>query len=223
VARSALRRWRLAPALGLLVCGAGGLAAGVEGCTPEIGDKCILSTDCSTRGDRLCDTSQVGGYCTQFNCRKNSCPNDAHCILFNASIPGCGYDDRAGGFGSRIARSFCVAHCETDSDCRSGYMCADPRRAPWSGRVQDDNQDARGCLVIPPELIVDGGVDLDAAIASPGAPAPICSSILTPPAIEAGAPGIYDGAAPVVPDAEAPADAGADAADAGDAGDADAG
>src|SRR4051812_10031586 len=49
----------------------------LAGCTPSIGDKCVLSTDCSTRGDRLCDTSQPDGYCTQFNCSKNGCPDDS--------------------------------------------------------------------------------------------------------------------------------------------------
>src|SRR4051812_38010306 len=66
----------------------------LAGCTPSIGDKCVLSTDCSTRGDRLCDTSQPDGYCTQFNCSKNGCPDDSACVLFNANVPGCGYDDR---------------------------------------------------------------------------------------------------------------------------------
>src|SRR3954454_15461945 len=95
-------------------------------CTPEIGDKCVLSTDCSTRGDRLCDTSQPDGYCTQFNCAKNACPDEAACVLFNSNVPGCGYDDRAGGYGSRVARSFCVAKCSSNSDCRGGYICANP-------------------------------------------------------------------------------------------------
>src|SRR3954471_3131253 len=84
------------------------------GCTPSIGDKCVLSTDCSTRGDRLCDTSQPDGYCTQFNCAKNGCPDEAACVLFNSNVPGCGYDDRAGGYGSRVARSFCVAKCSSN-------------------------------------------------------------------------------------------------------------
>src|SRR3954454_25134750 len=92
-------------------------------CTPEIGDKCVLSTDCSTRGDRLCDTSQPDGYCTQFNCSKNSCPDNAACVLFNAAIQGCNYDDRSGGYVSRVARPFCLASCGTDGDCRSGYIC----------------------------------------------------------------------------------------------------
>jgi hypothetical protein len=144
------------------------------GCTPEIGDKCVLSTDCSTRGDRLCDTSQPGGYCTQFICTKNSCPNEAACVLFGSAVPGCGYDDRAGQYGSRVARAFCVAMCAGDGDCRPGYVCGDPKAAPWSGLIQDDDQNKRGCLVAPTDYDLDGG--LDAALFSPK-PAPVCGSV----------------------------------------------
>jgi hypothetical protein len=185
----------------------------LSGCTPTIGDKCVLSTDCSTRGDRLCDTSQPDGYCTQFNCSKNSCPDNAACILFNAAIQGCGYDDRSGGYGSRVARAFCVASCGKDSDCRAGYVCADPRSAPWNGFVQDDVQDKRTCLVIPPGY-PDGGAD--AAITS-HEPPPVCSAVgpKVPP-IDASPPHIADDASVT------PVDAGvSDAGDAGDAADGD--
>src|SRR5689334_9273278 len=86
-----------------------GVLASAIACTPEIGDKCVLSTDCSVRGDRLCDNSQPGGYCTVFNCKGSDCPDQAACVLFNAAVQGCGFDDRAGNFGGRTARSFCVA------------------------------------------------------------------------------------------------------------------
>src|SRR5260221_10129318 len=90
--------------------------AALSGCTPSIGDKCVLSTDCSIRGDRLCDTSQPGGYCTVFNCSGNSCPDEAACILFNGRVQGCAYDDHV---ISRTARTFCMATCSSDSDCRT--------------------------------------------------------------------------------------------------------
>jgi hypothetical protein len=135
------RRLRI-PLLGwLLPAGFLALAA----CTPEIGDKCILSTDCSLRGDRLCDTSQPGGYCTIFNCRGNGCPT-ASCILFQPSVQGCGFDDRS---PSRTGRSFCVGYCESDEDCRDGYVCTDPRLPPWNAIILDDNQTNRVCLVKP--------------------------------------------------------------------------
>ena len=43
-------------------------ASVLAGCSAEIGDDCSNSTDCSSTGDRLCDTTQPGGYCTLFNC-----------------------------------------------------------------------------------------------------------------------------------------------------------
>jgi hypothetical protein len=190
----------------------------LSACTPSIGDKCVLSTDCSTRGDRLCDTSQPDGYCTQFNCSKNSCPDQAACVLFNAGIQGCGYDDRSGGYGSRVARAFCVASCGRDSDCRSGYLCADPRSPPYYGIIQDDVQDKRTCMVIPADYDPDAG--LASMPVDAGSPAPVCSSVGPPvPPIDASPPKLADDASVVVkPDA---GDAGADAADAADAADGD--
>jgi hypothetical protein len=165
--------------LGRLVRLAGFLAAAavvlsaVAACTPEIGDKCILSTDCSVRSDRVCDTSQPNGYCTQ-NCRGNSCPDKAACVLYNTSIQGCGFDDRSGPFGSRVARSFCTARCFTNADCRTedGYVCADPKQYPWNAFILDDVQDQLVCLVIPSDGL-DGGVDAstaDAAVCSATGP-----------------------------------------------------
>ena len=203
---------RLAPLSSRLRSLAVALVA-LSACTPEIGDKCVLSTDCSTRGDRLCDTSQPDGYCTQFNCSKNSCPNNAACVLFNAAIPGCGYDDRSGGYGSRVARAFCVASCGQDSDCRSGYMCGDPRGAPWNGFVQDDVQDKRTCLVLPADYTPDGGASAPISSQAP----PLVCSVVGPkvPAIDASPPHIVDASV-------TPVDAGvSDAGDAGDAADGD--
>ena len=174
----------------------------------------MLSTDCSTRGDRLCDTSQPDGYCTQFNCSRNSCPDNAACVLFNDGLQGCGYDDRSGGFGSRVARAFCVASCGRDSDCRSGYICANPTAAPFNGRIQDDVQDKRTCMAIPADY------DPDAGPIATFTPAPVCSSV-GPDAgrIDASAPHLADDGGVIVRDA---GDAGtADAADAADAADGD--
>lgn len=143
------------------------------GCTPSIGDKCVLSTDCSIRGDRLCDTAQPGGYCTIFNCRPNLCPDQAACVMFNAAVQGCGYDDRQ---KSRTARLFCMAQCHSDSDCRDGYICADPRKTPWNAMIMDDDQTQKVCIVTPDQgpQSVGGPPTLasmpDAAVCQPGVP-----------------------------------------------------
>lgn len=136
-------------------------------CRPEIGDPCVLSTDCSTRGDRQCDTAQPGGYCTQFNCRVDSCPDEASCILFNSAVPGCSYDDRNGGGGARTARSFCERRCETNADCRGGYACVDPRKPPFNAINVDNDQERRVCLPIPS---VEAGVPSDAPVCRAVAP-----------------------------------------------------
>lgn len=141
-------------------------------CTPKIGDDCQLSTDCSlsSSSNRLCDTSQPGGYCTEFNCSGNGCGDDAACTLFEAAIPGCGYDDRNGASGARTARAFCVATCESNGDCRSGYTCVDPRTAPWSALILDDRQNVKTCMVIA-SASQDAGA---------GAPAPSSSAVCQP-------------------------------------------
>jgi hypothetical protein len=181
-----------------------GLAA--TGCTPEIGDKCILSTDCSLRGERLCDTSQPAGYCTILNCRGNLCPDDAACVLFHPTVQGCGYNDRS---PSRTGRTFCVKTCEDNSDCRAGYVCDDPRRAPWDAIILDDNQSERVCIV--PESSATGGQGVNQE-------APVCQAA-APDAGQIDAAPREDASASDAGDA---GDAGVDASDAAapDAGDA---
>jgi hypothetical protein len=126
---------QIATANASLLAGAFAFAslACLEGCTPAIGDRCALSTDCSIQGSRICDTSQPNGYCTVFSCSANSCPDNSACIEFGASVPGCPYDDY--GAPSRVARSMCMRTCVNDSDCRrgEGYVCADPEpeQTPW--------------------------------------------------------------------------------------------
>ena len=127
------------------------------GCQPEIGDECQTAIDCSALGDRLCDTSQPGGYCTEFNCEPDQCTDEAACISFNIELdPACRSLDDA-RFG-RYGRTFCMFVCEDDTDCRSGYQCVTP--ASQGSRIIDlttetDNpQDTKVCLVAgsPPVL-----------------------------------------------------------------------
>lgn len=172
-----------------LAVGVGAVASAGAACTPKIGDSCANSTDCSTRGDRLCDVSQsqLGGYCTVLNCGAGSCPDDGVCVLFNSAVPGCGYDDRSGTTGSRVARSFCTAQCTSDSDCRGGYVCVDPRTYPWNAVVLDNDQSRKTCLAFPLEGL-DGGAD-----AGDGGIAPVCGPAGPPVSpIDAGPAKIHD-------------------------------
>jgi len=185
------------------------IGGALAGCTPSIGDKCTLSTDCSSNGDRLCDTSQPGGYCTEFDCVGNACPDKAACILYNASISGCGFNDRNGATGARTSRSSCSARCGSNSDCRNGYICADARNPPWNALILDDDQVQMTCLVIPAD-VVDAGTEGSSAVCSTLGP--------DVPAIDAGAAQVNDaGVPPLFPDAGDASDD--DAGDGGDASD----
>lgn len=127
------------------------LAPLLIGCQPDIGDECATALDCSTIGDRLCDTSQPNGYCTIFNCEPDTCPDEAACVAFQQELdPACGPVDDA-RYG-RFARTFCMYVCEDDGDCRDGYQCVRPVERLASVVDEetdtDDPQDTRVCLVI---------------------------------------------------------------------------
>lgn len=179
---------RLALALGALALG---------GCTPSIGDKCALSTDCAANGTRLCDTTQPGGYCTVYNCVGDDCPTESICVLFPAAAPGCDPDDRR--FPPRNGRSLCLLACTSDTECRAGYVCADPASAPYGARTLADNR-AKVCLVAASGLEQATGLG-DAA-------APVCSP--NGSGVDASIP-VADGGAGPAPDAGADAEPAADA------------
>ncbi|MFO7181757.1 MAG: hypothetical protein DIU78_023865 [Pseudomonadota bacterium] len=136
------RRMRLLPLVASLSLGALGVA-----CRPAIGDECESSVDCSQGGDRLCDLTQPGGYCTIFDCEQGTCPDDSVCVAFGTQLsplPGCASSDF-----SRFTRTFCMAPCESNEDCRSGYVCEDvgvPGN-PWSAVVLDTDRSQRVCIV----------------------------------------------------------------------------
>ena len=122
--------------LRLLVVTAGVWAMG---CQPKIGDDCETAIDCSTLGDRLCDTSQPGGYCTVFNCEPDTCDDEAVCVAFDTELdPACQSvnDGRYGRFG----RTFCMRKCKDDGDCRDQYRCVLPKEV--ASFVVDNETDA---------------------------------------------------------------------------------
>jgi hypothetical protein len=80
-------------------------------CGPKFGDGCKNSTDCSVRNDRICDRSQPGGYCTIANCKPGDCGDDGVCVRFRPAEP-------------RLSTSYCMAKCDSNSDCdRDAYVC----------------------------------------------------------------------------------------------------
>jgi hypothetical protein len=189
-------RWALLVALSALLA---------LGCKPEIGDECSVSTDCSNIGDRLCDTTQPGGYCTIFNCEPDTCPEEAICIGFDSSESQVCQDPQG---GNRLQRTFCLRRCEGDGDCRGGYVCADLGRQsnPWGAVVMEFGAPSGKVCVVPYS----------------GAPLPEDPNTEVCTGTDAG----FD-VTPWVPDAGGTTDAGADVSveagdssvDAGDAGD----
>lgn len=117
------------------------------GCGKEIGDACIVSSDCSQNGDRQCDSSQKEGYCTIQGCDYSTCPAEGECIRFftgsfdnrpcdptteDRTTDACSLDELCALAGHCVPRSsevrYCMRKCSQDSDCRSGYECRDLAR-----------------------------------------------------------------------------------------------
>ncbi|MEB2313433.1 MAG: hypothetical protein OZ921_21305 [Sorangiineae bacterium] len=188
------------------------VAASALGCSPKIGDACSTSTDCSAMGDRLCDTTQPGGYCTIFNCEPGTCPGDAVCVAFRTeSSPAAGCRDPQGS--SRFARTFCMANCVSDDDCRSGYVCEELNRAgnPWGAAVVERG-DFNGAVCVVPA---------SGAAVPEDAPAGVCEGY--DGGFEAAAPPPDAGGDGAASDADVNEDAALDGGDSGvttDAGDA---
>lgn len=117
------------------------------GCKPEIGDECSVSTDCSSAGDRLCDTTQPGGYCTIFNCEPGGCPEEAICVGFVTSTSKVCQDPQD---EDRLQRTYCLRSCDSNDDCRSGYSCEDmgAENNPWQAKVMEyGNPNSKVCVV----------------------------------------------------------------------------
>ncbi len=114
------------------------------GCGKQIGDACIVSSDCDPNGQRLCDTSQKDGYCTIQGCDYDTCPTEAACIRFftgqfdnklcdpateDKTTNACSLDELCDLEGHCVARSsevrYCMLKCSSNGDCRDGYECRD--------------------------------------------------------------------------------------------------
>jgi hypothetical protein len=109
------------------------------GCGKEIGDSCIVNTDCDPNGTRMCDMPDSGekdGYCTIMGCDYNTCPSEAVCVRFFsgefenescASNDDCTFDQLCALDGHCVPRSseirYCMRKCSSNGDCRDGYEC----------------------------------------------------------------------------------------------------
>lgn len=76
------------------------------GCVPAVGDSCSTNSDCPSNPSRtFCDSTAPGGYCTIPECTIGECPGNSICVTFGRET------------------TYCMDHCEGDSDCRDGYTC----------------------------------------------------------------------------------------------------
>src|SRR6478609_1128998 len=132
----------------MLLCA---LAALAGACKPNIGDDCKISTDCSAAGDRLCDITAPSGYCTICNCEPGTCPDgEALCVEFGAQRgPAAATACQNKQSPSPYGRAFCMATCDDNSDCRSGYTCADlsPPGNVWGAVLIDTDRGHKACVV----------------------------------------------------------------------------
>jgi hypothetical protein len=103
--RTRVRPSLLAVLLLLLLCSFG------FGCGKEIGDECVISSDCSPNGDRQCLADQQEGYCTVQGCDFNTCPEEAVCVRFFT-----------GSFGNRQCNRF--TEDSGSDDCSFDELCA---------------------------------------------------------------------------------------------------
>jgi hypothetical protein len=132
------------------------------GCSPEIGDACTSSSKCSAKGDRLCDSTQPDGYCTVFNCEPGGCPDEAICVAFNETS--CANVARSG----RITRTFCMAGCDDNGDCRDGYYCKEIGADDPAMQIVDTEPAKRRICTVVPNGVQASVISNDAGICGPG-------------------------------------------------------
>jgi hypothetical protein len=155
-----------------LVVAVGALAL-LGACGRSIGDDCQTSVDCSANGDRSCDLSQPGGYCTVEGCDDASCPDSAVCVRFfperflskpcdplcedvkemtcTQPVPtnDCAPDELCLDVGlcARRAseRRLCGKACSSNDDCRGGYECRPANTRGSMPLLSNPNGTAKFC------------------------------------------------------------------------------
>src|ERR1041384_3377469 len=121
--------------------------------------------------------STLGGCCTMFNCEPGTCPDDESlCVEFGATRD-MAEQCQSLASPSPYARSFCMQTCDENSDCRSGYTCADLSSLPnaWDAVLIDKGRGNKAC-VVPfdggPEATTPGGAVGDVCVSKPSEPEP---------------------------------------------------
>jgi hypothetical protein len=153
-----------------VLCALAIAATATIGCGKEIGDSCVVSSDCSPNGDRQCDNSQKEGYCTIMGCDFSTCPEEAVCVRFftggfsnrtcESSPDDCSLDELCDINKRCVPESseirYCMKTCESNDDCRDGYECRDLAKMKshggepvLEGGAQVDDTSPKFCAVAP--------------------------------------------------------------------------
>jgi hypothetical protein len=138
----------------------GVLLAAVCGCGHNVGDSCTQNVDCSPLGDRFCDLSAPGGYCTLEGCdirldtdgnNADSCPSESECVRFFTQIETEPCDPTAMPTGCN-ADERCLCDCsnpDTGACLPVGSVCpnGDKVVGPQPGHCAPETSERRWCML----------------------------------------------------------------------------
>src|SRR5262249_52418622 len=120
-------------------------AALASACGHFIGDGCNSNVDCSPAGDRFCDTSSRGGYCTVEGCDVHTCPDGEPCVRFFTVLPEepCQYNSTQPGLSTGCrADERCVPDAMNMQDADGGA----PPPGTVSGHCAPETSERRWCM-----------------------------------------------------------------------------
>jgi hypothetical protein len=123
---------------------------GPSACKAKIGDECLRSTDCSIRGERVCDlshrvteqgviTPSGKGECTIDGCGRDTCPKEAACIkVYGSDFLSVACDPE---------REDLATFCEDDdAACEARGCLASVEDGTWTCPPRDECQASEVCL-----------------------------------------------------------------------------
>src|SRR5687768_10983852 len=87
------------------------LLAVAAACGNKVGDGCNQASDCSAEGERTCDLTSPGGYCTIVGCDYGTCPGESVCVRFFVGL-------------DFAATCTTQADCGIDEHCTVSGKCA---------------------------------------------------------------------------------------------------
>jgi hypothetical protein len=130
------------------------LGGAMTACGHQIGDPCHVNLDCSPLGDRFCDVSAPGGYCTIEGCNSTSCPSGSVCIRFfqptdtlctplTASVD-CAPSERCLCDDGSDAQGNCLPPQDNMSAPALAHCAPESSERRWCQKRCKDNGDCRG-------------------------------------------------------------------------------